>query len=655
MKKCSVRMMVVGFLTWFVLVTFAFMNNAVSEGLPTHTKLIASDSNQPYFVLDETILNSDYEALPNLAITPASIVRHSDSKLLIMSSSNFDSKLMVYDLNQLRVIRTMNLSSTVVSFDVRFPMVAYATVDSLDTHRISVLDLNTEEIYSIDDLYRPDFVSFGKSDSICIIAQDNEFNQPELYEYNLLENQLTLINDTFPYWDALLGNPSDDYSCFSVAGSMVFLIGWDAEYTFTRLLPFTFSNTSLIANNSNGFLVYNLSDGTMIFYWYDDLIDEKDSLVVSGSFVSGFEPFILAQTMRMFQGTNNNIDVEIRNYGTFTELYDSISRHETEADLFMFSNFDYALFRRNMLLTNLLELREVRNLANDTLNINSWPFSLVGNYEECYALPFYTVIPKLWMVNTDILGQLSLELPDNDWNWFDFFDFIKKVSAKDSERTLFIFSREFTPFLSDYISVHMDYEQANIGFDNSMFRDLCAAWKEVFNTYCHDRREFTPTEENTLFTPTSVTLSNVHQALNYMQLRTPPAFPNEKSMVGAEMRLLGVNTKSLKKDLASKFIEMYYTKDSQLGKSNQNVSSLPIRKMAEEHSSEYLLQRHTMVTQEDWNYYISLLNRTIPRDPLPSMLNYAERVLSDYYLDIITLDEAIHRIESYAEVLWQSR
>lgn len=62
-----------------------------------------------------------------------------------------------------------------------------------------------------------------------------------------------------------------------------------------------------------------------------------------------------------------------------------------------------------------------------------------------------------------------------------------------------------------------------------------------------------------------------------------------------------------------------------------------------------------MVTQEDWNYYISLLNRTIPRDPLPSMLNYAERVLSDYYLDIITLDEAIYRIESYAEVLWQSR
>ncbi|MDD4295929.1 MAG: extracellular solute-binding protein [Ruminiclostridium sp.] len=170
-----------------------------------------------------------------------------------------------------------------------------------------------------------------------------------------------------------------------------------------------------------------------------------------------------------------------------------------------------------------------------------------------------------WEANPVLLEKLNLELPEEDWNWNDFYEYAKlarKDINGDGRYDTYVIEGQarYPTFLQQYCSMYMDLSAGKASFNNDEFKSLLSLWKKMWNEDLIASGTFNNTKmkDNILFN-----LKNCSLKLGDAMIIYPPALPDGQKSYPSQVYLLSINSFSQNKDLAAELLSIYYSKEAQ--------------------------------------------------------------------------------------------
>lgn len=172
---------------------------------------------------------------------------------------------------------------------------------------------------------------------------------------------------------------------------------------------------------------------------------------------------------------------------------------------------------------------------------------------------------EAFVVNTELLAKLNLQLPKDHWTWEDFFNYAKEVRKDfngDGKPDAYIMksSKYPMPLLSQYSLQYLDFKNKKASYDNDEFKKLLMNWKklwdedliksEVGHNPIHD--------SDVLFNPEIMSLYMGDNTIIY-----PPLLNEKRFYSTGDMGIFCINAKSKNQGLCSEFLEIYLSKDVQ--------------------------------------------------------------------------------------------
>lgn len=378
---------------------------------------------------------------------------------------------------------------------------------------------------------------------------------------------------------------------------------------------------------------------------------------------------IIDETIEQFEKDHPNVTVKYDSGILKNDYSEAISQMALEGktpDVFMVLPEDFNTFSSVGVLKDLDSLIE----SDDAFQASEY---YKGSYEagqfrgSQYALP-YESVPKMMFVNKTLLAKEGIKMPNNQWDWDQFYDICKKITRdtnNDGKIDQFgvydynwqdaVYSNGDTLFNESGTECNLTDSniQSAILFTRQV-QQLSEYQQPVSNDFDTGKIAFRPMAYSEFRTYKPYPW-RINKYFDFQWDCIPlPSGPNGENQSYIEHLMMGINSKTKHSDLAWEFLkELTYNRDTQqkLFKDSQGISSL--KAVTNSKETENILKEDM---GEDTTVKVDLLNQVMSKAiktpkfrSYNTVLQYIDGEMDNLIEDSESFDEDILKIKRQAD------
>lgn len=547
---------------------------------------------------------------------------------IYVNSEKERSRIFAYDLSGEKAAEyPLAIDGVLYDYAVTGPYLGYVYEEKQQrrTH-LAVMNIQTGKVKEYDQVLNPMAVA-ADGDYLMVSCDILENVKTGLVLLDLRDDELTIAAERPPYGGKMHLNISEDV-CYVTDQTDVYKISWSEQTSQTVRLPL--SNDSKAFCIAGGVLYgYPDENGGVSRLSLNDL--QTSTLVVAGYSAEHLQdnPGI-AKTVSLLQ-EKYGTQVVFRFYSSIDDMILALMSGEP-IDLLLLTNFHYANFVKADVLLDLNDLPQIQEKRESGM-YSDWYFTLTGERDRLSMLPIGYVGCSLWEADANLLEQLKLELPGDNWTWDDFLTLAKQCGEKDISIMTDEHSQYYsTPSVINYINTYVDVFARTADFDTDEFRTMCEVWNTCL--------------EEGLVSDASLNKKNLLSEADFspaffgsdaqVVLLYPPMIA-EKRVVDAEAALIGISRNSKQQDLALEFLLTYLSPEAQTG------TYLPDPLIFSDYSW-YAEHYPDAMTKEQFDFYQEVLSMASLRDEMIPIRHTVNKCLTQYFTHEISLDDALREI-----------
>ncbi len=509
---------------------------------------------------------------------------------------------------------------------------------------LSILNLNTKNMTSINhrDLENIDVFSVYKDNTLIAgVSRGTSQNRFIIYDYEKGEIIEEIKNNLYC---SDLTYDKNDNCLYCTADCKIYR--YDIKNNETEKL--------IDLSSYTGFVFYKIISNTDSFYLLDTKDDRifhiskdtaatksKDTLTII-SRISIDSEFNKAE--ELFKKANPECDIIYRTK-SLDDLKISIMAGDKDIDIIYVENYLFNDFVRSGAVITLDEYQNIKeNFANMFYGIES----LCTYNNKLVGVPMYVDI-FAWEANQELLDKLNLELPDENWDWYDFYEYAKIARRDingDGIKDTYIFEGQarYPAFLQQYNCAYVDLAAGTASFNNDEFKNLLLLWKKMWNEDLIASGSImnTKMKDNIFFSMKRCSLALGDKAIVY-----PPTLLDGQKLYSAQIYLLCINSQSKNKDLAAEFLSVYCSKEVQ-------TSTVPADRAFYKDINLYpsIPEKYGRISNKNnIEIFKSMFRYSKREQDHVDLRDFMLKIISDYMSDKISLDNTVTLIDDKAKMI----
>ena len=279
----------------------------------------------------------------------------------------------------------------------------------------------------------------------------------------------------------------------------------------------------------------------------------KSTLTIGTNGGPNNEEYYDAVTMA-FQVTHPNVTVETKTYAEVDQFRLALMSGGDHIDVILTTSSLSPYYIRSGAFADLRSFASMREIEESD-DIMDWPFHFMESSEGYLPLlPILVTSGTMWKVNANLFEQLSLEVPEENWTWEDFYE-LASLAQKQTRPTILFPFREY--IYQIYASQHIDLFSGKVELDTPEFRRLLEMEKALIDAGAMgpDMYYYLDSDE-VLFNLPSI--FDAQEASNPSLLFPPVVEKGEQPVYAINPYVAGVCASSNQKEIAADFIAEFY-------------------------------------------------------------------------------------------------